>query len=152
MYQNSAENYRKNEIVTSDPKRLVAMCYSAAIMNFKLAKAKYMEKEYEDKANALIKALDIVSELMASLDFERGGQIATNLNALYTYVLKRASQADLEQDMKGFDEVAHILEELSEAWTVSVIRDGKTADNNTDSMQTTQQMPRQTVYRAALRA
>ncbi len=151
MYGSRAENYRRNEIVTSNPKRLVAMCYSAAIMNFKLAKAKYIEKEYEDKANALQKALDIVSELMASLDFERGGQIAANLNALYGYVLRRAAQADTEKDLNGFDEVIHILEELSEAWTVSVIRGGKTADNNTDIMQTTQ-MPQPTEYKSVLRA
>lgn len=151
MYGSRAENYRINEIVTSDPKRLVAMCYSAAIMNFKLAKAKYIEKEYEDKANALQKALDIVSELMASLDFERGGQIAANLNALYGYVLQRAAQADTEKDLNGFDEVIHILEELSEAWTVSVMRGGEKADSNTDITQTTQ-MPQPTAYKSVLRA
>ena len=64
MYGNRAENYRRNEIVTSDPKRLVAMCYSAAIMNFKLAKAKYLEMAYEEKSKALKKALNIVNELI----------------------------------------------------------------------------------------
>lgn len=149
MYGNSAENYKRNEIVTSEPKRLVAMCYTAAIMNFKIAKAKYIEKEYEAKATALQKAIDIVTELMASLDFERGGQIAANLNALYGYVIRRAAQADSERDMNGFDEVIHILEELSEAWTVSVIRGEKTADNNTDIMQTTQR-PQPTAYKSVL--
>ena len=122
MYGNRAGNYRKNEIMTSDPKRLVAICYSAAIMNFKLAKTKYIEKKYEEKKKALNKALDIVSELMASLDFKRGGEIAANLAALYRYVIQRATQADLERDLNGFDELIHILEELSEAWDVSVVR------------------------------
>jgi flagellar protein FliS len=151
MYGNRAENYKRNEIVTSDPKRLVTMCYSAAIMNFKLAKTRYLEKAYEEKSNALQKALNIVSELMASLNFEKGGQIATNLNALYEYVLRRAAQADLERDMKGFDEVIHILEELSEAWTVSVMRGGKKADENTGVMKTPE-MTQPTAYRSTLRA
>ena len=150
MYGNRAENYKRNEIVTSDPKRLVAMCYSAAIMNFKLAKAKYLEKAYEEKAKALQKALDIVNELMASLDFEKGGQIAANLSALYRYVTMRATQADTERDMKGFEEVIHILEELSEAWTESVINGAKKADNSTGMMQTTQSA-QPAAYPSALR-
>lgn len=153
MYGNRAKDYRKNEIVTSDPKHLVAICYQAAVLNFKLAKTKYLEKDYEEKANALAKALDIVSELRASLDYERGGQIATNLNALYEYVTRRAIQADTEVDVNGFDEVIHILEELSEAWTIGVIRGEKTVDNNkTGDMQTPQIQPAEAEYKPAMRA
>lgn len=131
MYANKVGDYRKNEIITADPKQLVAICYNTAITNFKLAKVKYLEKEYEEKANAIKKALDIVGELKSALDFERGGQIAVKLNALYDYILRRIPLADIKKDLDAFDEVVHILEELSEAWTAAVIRGGKSENQTT---------------------
>ena len=130
MYENRIGDYKKNEIVTADPKHLVAICYNAAITNFKLAKAKYIEKQYEEKDKALKKALEIVSELKAVLDFERGGQIAINLNALYDYILRRVPVADVHRDLDGLDEVITILEELAEAWLVAVIKGRKAAKDN----------------------
>lgn len=131
MYTNkSSDYYRKSEVMTADPKQLVALCYRAVIMNFKLAKTKYMEKEYEAKAKALEKAINIVSELRSSLDFDKGGQIAANLNALYGYAMDRALEADIQQDIGVFDEIIHIFEELSEAWTIGVLKGEKIQDHN----------------------
>lgn len=116
MYENKIGAYRKTNVVTADPKKLVVMCYDAAITNLKIARAKYLEKEYEAKANALEKAVNIISELMAALDFEKGGEIAPNLDALYRYMLRRLSEGDIKRDIAAFDEVILMLEDLGAAW------------------------------------
>ncbi|MBW2319351.1 MAG: flagellar protein FliS, partial [Deltaproteobacteria bacterium] len=47
MYNNGIQSYRKTNVITSDPVRLVIMCYEGAIDNLKLAKEKMKEKDYE---------------------------------------------------------------------------------------------------------
>lgn len=108
--------YRKTTVITSDPGKLVLMCYEGAIDQLKIAKMKYQEKDYEAKCKALTKATNFIDELLYSLDFEKGGDIARNLEALYYYMTKRILQADLNIDIDGIDEVIRILTDLLSAW------------------------------------
>jgi flagellar protein FliS len=116
MYCNGVQSYRKTNITTSDPVRLVIMCYEGAIDSLKLAKEKIKEKDYEKKAKAIIKAQDIIEELICSLDFEKGGEIANNLESLYNYMLRRILQGDLNKDVGPIDEVIGMFSELLSAW------------------------------------
>ncbi len=116
MYGRGVDAYRQTDVMTADPKRLVIMCYEGAISNLRLAKEKHAEREYESKAKALQKAHYIIGELAGAVDFEKGGEIAKNLNAIYRYMLRRITEADIRKNVKGFDEVVGMLEELREAW------------------------------------
>ena len=82
MYSNGIQSYRKTNVVTADPKRLVLMCYEGAIDSLKIGKQRLLKEDYEGKGKALIKAKDIIYELKSSLNFEEGGTIATNLDSL----------------------------------------------------------------------
>jgi len=116
MHGNRVGAYQQTNVMTADPKRLVIMCYEGAISNLRLAKEKYEASEYEAKARAVQKFQDIVNELLCSLDFEKGGQIATNLRAIYDYMIRRILQGDVEKEPGVFDEVLGMLEELKGAW------------------------------------
>ena len=116
MYCNGIQSYRKTNVVTSDPGRLVIMCYEGAIDSLKLAKQKMKEKDYEKKGKAITKAQDIIDELLCSLDFEKGGAIANNLSGLYNYMLRRIIHGDVNRDVGAIDEVIGLLDELLSAW------------------------------------
>lgn len=116
MNQDRIGAYKRNQVLTADPLNLVVMCYNGAIEKLKIVKVKIEEHKYEEKAKALEKFLDIISELMAALNFEKGGEIAKNLNAIYAYIYRRVSEAEINKDLKAFDEAIGILEELREAW------------------------------------
>lgn len=116
MYQQKFGAYQRSDVLTADPMALVLICYNAAISNLKIAKARYLDKQYEAKAIAINKALDIISELLSGLNFEKGGDIAKNLDAIYRYMLNRISQGDVTQDLSPLDEAITILEKLREAW------------------------------------
>jgi len=116
MYCNGIQSYRKTNVVTSDPGRLVVMCYEGAIDSLKLAKQKIKEQDYEKKEKAITKARDIIDELLCSLDIEKGGAIASNLSSLYNYMLRRILHADVTKDMGAIDEVIGLLNELLSAW------------------------------------
>ena len=120
MYGNGNGNgigaYQQVGAITADPKRLVLMCYEEAIRNLKIARAKYASRDYEEKARALIKAQDFIYALNSSLDFEKGGEIASNLHALYNYMMHRLTEADLQRDLKAIDHIVWMLVELKAAW------------------------------------
>jgi len=116
MHSNSIRAYRKTTVITADPGKLVIMCYEGAIDQLKIAKMNYQEKDYEAKCKALTKAMNIIDELLYSLDFEKGGDISRRLQAIYNYVTVRILQADVNRDFDGFDEVIRILTELLSAW------------------------------------
>jgi len=98
------------------------MCYEGAIDSLKLAKQKMKEKKYEEKGKAIIKAQDIIDELLCSLDFERGGAVANNLRSLYNYMLRRIIHGDVNRDMSAIDEVIEMLNELLSAWREVALR------------------------------
>jgi flagellar protein FliS len=120
MYGNGNGNgigaYQQVGAITADPKRLVLMCYEEAIRNLKIARAKYASRDYEEKARALIKAQDFIYALNSALDFEKGGEIASNLHALYNYMMHRITEADLQRDLKAIDHIVWMLAELKVAW------------------------------------
>ena len=121
MYQqNGIRSYRKTNVITSDPGKLVIMCYEGAIDNLLIAKQKTAAKEYEDKSHAVKKAQDIIDELLYSLDFEKGGLTAKNLESLYNYMIRRIIHADINKDIAAFEEVVEMLRELLSAWKEAV--------------------------------
>lgn len=116
MYENAVKSYQQVNFFTADPLRLVLMCYDKAIGSLKLARESYAAKDYGTKGLAVKKALDILHELNASLDMKKGGEIAANLRTLYTFMSQALIEADLKKDLKVFDAVIHMLEELEVEW------------------------------------
>ena len=116
MKSNGFRAYRKTTVITADPGKLVLMCYGGAIDQLKIAKMKYQEKDYEAKCKALKKAMDLIDELLCSLDFEKGSDISRHLQAIYHYMTMRILQADVNRDIDGIDEVIGLLTELLSAW------------------------------------
>ena len=60
---------------------------------------------------ALLKAQEIISELLKALDFEKGGELAENLRRLYIFVWERLVLADL-----GGPEASGALAEARQVW------------------------------------
>ena len=84
MYQkNGSEIYKQNQILNASPKKLIFLLYEGCIKNLKLAEIHIAEKNIEKTNQVLIKAQDIIAELMNTLDFERGGKVSENLYSMY---------------------------------------------------------------------
>ncbi|MBN1380240.1 MAG: flagellar export chaperone FliS [Deltaproteobacteria bacterium] len=116
MYSNVQKTYQQANVLTANPIKLVLMCYEGAISNLKLAVKAYEDRQFETKAKALQKSLNFIDELNASLDMEKGGEVAMNLRKLYNYMFRILTEADLKKDTRMFDQVIGMLEELESAW------------------------------------
>lgn len=108
--------YQNNQVTTAPQKKLIIMLYDGAIKNLKLAKMAMEEKEIEKTNNHLIKAQNIIMELMTTLNFEAGGEVAKNLHQLYDYMYRKLIRANIDKDIDGINEVEKYMEELRDTW------------------------------------
>jgi flagellar secretion chaperone FliS len=115
-YGKSLSQYKRSNIETAGKLDLVIMCYEKAVLCLAQAKEHIKENEIEKKVEKFQRALDIINELQGSLNMEKGGQIAKNLDALYSYITKRLIVGDIQKDLSTYDESIRILSELLEAW------------------------------------
>lgn len=104
-------------IETADPHRLIVMLFDGARAAISMARAHMAQKEIAEKGAAISKAIDIINNgLLASLDIERGGELAERLAALYRYISQRLLWANLNNDAAALDECLNLLGELHSAW------------------------------------
>ena len=107
----------ETEVMTADSHKLTAMLFDGALVAINRAKGEMQQGRRDAQGAAISKAISIVGDgLLASVDLERGGEIARNLSALYQYMIKRLVSANVANDERQLDEVAHLLEELQDAW------------------------------------
>ncbi len=125
MNQNPLSAYKETRIKTAGPGQLIVMLYEEAVKQCDRA-VEYMSPELSkkpasiEKINAALgKVRDIVTELMASLDFESGGQIAKDLFSLYVYFNKELTEANMAKDPARVRAVRTMLEELRGAWAIA---------------------------------
>ncbi|MFL2071881.1 flagellar export chaperone FliS [Marinilactibacillus psychrotolerans] len=117
-YGNAANVYKKNQIQTASPKQLVILLYEGAIKNIRLAELAQEQNDVQKVNQHLIKAQDIISELLNSLNHQDGeNAIASELSILYDYLLNELLQANLKKDINKMSSARKILNELLEAWT-----------------------------------
>ena len=111
-------SYRETQIKTAAQGKLILMLYDGAIKFLNLAREALESRhhKYDEVSTNLIRSQDIISELMVSLDFERGGEIARNLFALYMYCNRRILDGNIQKDTAPLEEVRKILSDLREAW------------------------------------
>lgn len=112
-YQNA---YKRAAVNTMDQTKLIIMLYDGAIKYVGMGIESLKRKEIEKAHNSLVKTKAIVSELMASLNMEKGGEIAKNLQSLYAYMFDQLIEANVTKNPMPAQTVLGLLKELREAW------------------------------------
>ena len=110
-------HYRENEILTADPLKLVQMMYRAAIDSIGAARRHVRAGEIAERNLAIMRAWNIVNELMQSLNHAAGGEISRNLAGLYAYIQLRLLEANAQQTEPPLEEAEKLLATLLEGWS-----------------------------------
>ena len=113
-YQNA---YKKASVNTLDQTKLIIMLYDGAIKNASFAVEHMKSGQIEKVHDCLIKTKNIVTELMATLNMDRGGEIANNLQSLYSYMFSQLIEANMNKKTEPVVVVIDLLKELRAAWT-----------------------------------
>ena len=92
-------------VADASPTRLVQIMYEQIVSELAAAQG-CMERiknnlplpEVVAKGKAMGKAIRLINQLNATLDMERGKEVAANLHSLYVYMLARLTQANATND------------------------------------------------------
>jgi len=116
-YSNYQNAYKKASVNTLDQTKLIIMLYDGAIKNARFAVEHMKSGQIEKVHDCLIKTKNIVTELMATLNMDRGGDIAKNLQSLYSYMFSQLIEANMNKKTEPVVIVIDLLKELRAAWT-----------------------------------
>ena len=116
-YGNYQNAYKKASVNTLDQNKLIIMLYDGAIKNASFAVEHMKSGQIEKVHDCLIKTKNIVTELMATLNMDRGGDIAKNLQSLYSYMFSQLIEANMNKKTEPVVIVIDLLKELRAAWT-----------------------------------
>ena len=114
MMRNPYETYRTQGVMTASPMELIIMLYDALKKNLLLAKKALDNKDAATAHAKLIRAQDILGELVNSLDMSV--EISKNLLDIYEYIIHELIEINLKKDPSGISAVLELIEPLREAW------------------------------------
>ncbi len=112
-YQSIDKQSDKQE---EDPYKVIAILMKNALESINIAKITMAQKQIEEKGRFISLAITLIDGLKASLDIDKGGEIAENLNGLYDYMMARLVEANLKNDLDMLDEVSELLTTVKEGW------------------------------------
>jgi flagellar protein FliS len=119
-YSKFAESYGSVQtatgVATADNIQLIQMLFDGLIESLAAAKGHIQNHNIEEKSKSLSRAGRIVVGLQGALDFERGGELAQNLNELYAYVTRRLFHVNAYNDLTVLAEVQGLIQDIAQAW------------------------------------
>ena len=120
LSQRSAAAYQSvaahGSVAAADPHRLISLLMEGALERIAAARGALESGDIACRSRMIHRAVHIVSELRASLNFEVGGELAGNLGDLYDYIMRRLLQASLDGTAEPLDEVSKLLRQIATAW------------------------------------
>lgn len=117
-YSNSAKAataYRDREVLTASPARLVVLVFDHVLANLMRSRVARDAKRVDVQIEAINKAREGITELLVTLDLEKGGEIAKNLQALYTFLLTELVDGS-RMEAQRFDRLVTIVSELRDSF------------------------------------
>lgn len=104
-------------VLNRPPIDLVVLVYERIDDKLLLAERAIAANTPSELGEQMRQATDLLQQgLVATLDFERGGDVALNLARVYDYCQRRMLQGHLRRDPEALREVRKLLGELREAW------------------------------------
>lgn len=115
MSVNAYQVYKQTQVNTASQGELILMLFDGAIRFSNQARQLILEGDLEGANAKLIRAQDIMTEFMISLDMNQG-EIAQNLYRLYDFIHNCLVQANVKKDVTLIDQAVRFLTELRDTW------------------------------------
>lgn len=106
--------YKRNSILTASPETLVLMLYDGMLRFIEEAKLAIKNNDMEKANDRILRAEDIVNELMATLDMQY--KESENILKLYDFILRRLIDANLKKDINILDEAKGFVLDFRDTW------------------------------------
>lgn len=113
-FAKQAARYREAEVLSASPAQLVVIVYEHLLIN--LRRARLQLADAGPRCDALERARAALSELLVTLDHEKGGLVADRLGSLYTFMLGELAVLGVKPDSERLDAILAIAGELHGAF------------------------------------
>lgn len=107
----------KQELSTADPHKITLMLMQGALEKMAMAKGSIERKEFEAKSQHLSRATAIIINLRDTIDLELKSEVGENLFALYDYMVRRLTDANIQNSLQIMDEVINLMLPIKNAWS-----------------------------------
>ncbi|HEY4761418.1 MAG TPA: flagellar export chaperone FliS [Thermoguttaceae bacterium] len=116
MNKSASDNYLVTEVMTATPQKLQLMILDAAIRALQLAKQHWQVQEDQRADECLVRAQQIVGELLSSLNYEMKSELIKKISGVYLFISRSLIDIAYTRDVKKLDEILHILNIERETW------------------------------------
>ena len=116
---NPYKSYKENSVTTACPEELVVLMYRGLEKYIKQGQIYIKEGNFEKTNEVLLKAQDIVCELMFSLDMDV--EMSGQLYALYDFLLNCLIEGNIKKEISILQQALGIVSGLREAWEDALI-------------------------------
>ena len=114
--QRMLSTYRQTEVQSRTPLELVVMLYDGGLAFLHQARAAIERNDIPARREATTRALAVVSQLQSTLNMEAGGDVARQLDELYSWITGRILAATMDNRVEPLDEAARVLAMLRDSW------------------------------------
>ncbi len=116
MYGNNAFNvYKNNSVNYASKEQLLLMLVDGAVRFSKIAREALAEKDIKKSHENLVKAQNIFTELMVSLD-QNAGEWANKMYRVYDFIKTRLFEINLKKDVDMMDELMPVIDDVRNTW------------------------------------
>lgn len=116
MYGNNALNiYKNNSVNYASKEQLLLMLVDGAVKFSKMARQALEEKNISESHKNLVKAQNIFTELMISLD-QNAGEWAKQMYRVYDFIKTRLFEINIKKDLNMMDELMPVIEDIRNTW------------------------------------
>jgi flagellar protein FliS len=118
VLRNPYQTYQKQAIATSSPEELTLKLYQGMVKFIRLSKMALQNNNMEECHRYILRAQDILNELMVTLNKEYA--VSDSLLPMYDYMNRRLIEANLKKNIELLEEVEGFAVELSETWSTAM--------------------------------
>ena len=101
---------------TISPHEVISLLLDGALERAEQAKDTLSSGDAETAGHLMTKLVGIVNGLRASLDFDKGGELAHHLEEMYGYIVERLCEAEADNGGEILDETSALLGNLKNGW------------------------------------
>jgi flagellar secretion chaperone FliS len=118
---NSYQNiYFQNQVRTANREQILIMLYDGAILFLRQAREAWENGKKIVKIEKTGKVVNILTELSNTLDIEKGGEMAIQLDSIYWYMIKELIRSNTQHDLEPLNVVERILVDLRDGWAGAI--------------------------------
>jgi flagellar protein FliS len=113
---NAASEYRRRAVETASPVGLIVLLYDGVLTSLRRALAAMENNDVEGRVKELNHALKILTEMQMTLNFEKGDEVARNLENFYAVMRSQILKASIQNSRPMVEELVRHVSSVKEAW------------------------------------